>query len=190
MLDHLRSFALFSLAEQNYLRLEAMDLFERCLTEGCPDYLTAFIEQQLTQEPPRIELLQDVAQDLHQRLLGLREYHFDVRDRVLRTLRNDFQVDLSDIAPSDALARYHLLNPEHVLQYACNQNPHLKSRDQYMLRKILEASLDMASQLSADIEMTEDLFSFVMDWSDGLSTTAARRYWLHTWEASPHSMIQ
>src|SRR5262245_38004075 len=98
MLDDFHSLGLFSLAEQHYLRLEAMDLFERCLTEGKPDCLQAFFEQQISQEPPRLQLLRDIAEDLHQRLLSLREYHFDVRDRVMRSLHDDFKVDITPLA--------------------------------------------------------------------------------------------
>jgi hypothetical protein len=189
MLDRLKSLGLFSLTEHHYLRLEAMDLFERGLTEGCADYLMAFVEQQITQEPPRLELLQEIAEDLHQRLLGLRESHFDVRDRVLQTLRNDFQVDLTHIAPPDAVNQYHLLNLDQVLSYALIQNPQLNLQDQYIVRKILEASLDMASQLSADVEMTQGLFAYIVDWADGLSVAIARHYGVHFWAASPRSLI-
>ena len=189
MLDRLKSFGLFSLAEHHYLRLEAMDLFERGLTEGCADYLMAFVEQQITHEPPRLELLQEIAEDLHQRLLALRESHFDVRDRVLQTLRNDFQVDLSQIAPADAVNKYHLLNLDHILHYALNQNPQLSLQDRFLLRKILEASLNMASQLSADVEMTQGLFVYIMDWADGLSVATARHYDIHFWASHPRYLI-
>jgi len=189
MLEHLKSLGLFSLAELNYLRLEAMDLFERCLTEGSPDYLLAFIEQQIVQEPPRIDLLNEVAEDLHQRLIGLREYHFDVRDRVLRTLRADFQVDLSPIAPPNALNKYHLLDLDAATQLVRQQNPQLTNREHVLLRSVLEASLEMASQLNDDVSMTEYLFLYVLDWADGLNTTATQQYWLQEWEASPRTII-
>jgi hypothetical protein len=189
MLDHFRSLGLFSLAELNYLRLEAMDLFERCLTEGSPDHLMSFIEQQIVQEPPRLDLLNDVAEDLHQRLLGLREYHFDVRDRVLRTLRLDFQVDLTPLAPPDALAQYHLMDVDAAIQLLHQQNPQLSPREHDLLRQVLEASFEMASQLYHDVEMTETLFLYVLDWADGLSATAAQQFWLQEWETSPRTII-
>jgi hypothetical protein len=172
---------LFELAEGNYLRLEAMDLFERCLTEGVPDYLLSFIEQQIAQEPPRVDLLRDVAEDLHQRLLGLREYHFDVRERVLRTLRDDFHLDLAPIAPPNALEKYHLLEAEHVVSFLRQQNPHITRQDEFALRKLVEASVEMAAQLYDDVVMTEEIFLYVMDWLDGLNATFARRFWADDW---------
>jgi hypothetical protein len=189
MLDQLKSFGLFSLAELNYLRLEAMDLFERCLTEGSPDYLLAFIDHQLAQDPPRLDLLQEMAEDLHQRLLGLREYHFDVRDRVMCTLRSDFQVDLSQIAPPNALERYHLLQVGEVLRHVQQQNPRLSSHEQSLLRKVLEASFEMAAQLYDDMEMTEELFFYITDWVDALNVTSAQRIWLRDWESAPRNLI-
>ncbi|MEO8606695.1 MAG: hypothetical protein ABI690_02345 [Chloroflexota bacterium] len=183
------AFELFALAEHNYLRMEAMDLFERCLTEGCPDYLNAFIEQQIIEEPPRIDLLQQVAEDLHQRLLGLREYHFDVRNQVLQTLQKDFQVNLSTIAPPDALEQYHLLSSDQVLRHACEQNPRLTVQEQALLRKVLDSSLDMAAQLHDDKAMTESILDSILDWTDGLSVTAARHYGLHSWESKSGHFI-
>lgn len=189
MLNHMNAHGLFAFAEHNYLRLEAMDLFERCLTEGSPDFLMAFIEQQLTENPPRLELLEQVAEDLHQRLLGLREYHFEVRNRMLQTLRNDFQVDLGEIAPPDALDQYHQLTPEQILQQVHKQNPRLSTQEKTVLRRVIDASLDMAKQLYHDKEMTEGFLDVIWDWTDGLSVIVARHYGLHSWEAQTRNFI-
>jgi hypothetical protein len=174
---------LFLLAELSYLRSEAMDLFERCLTEGVPDYLMGFIEEQIAQDPPRLDVLRELAEDLHQRLLGLREYHFDVREQVLRTLRDDFHIDLSPLAPANALERYHMLELDRVMGFLHEQNPALTRKDQFLLRKMVEASLEMASQLHEDVVMTQELFFCVMDWADGLSATIARQFWFDDWLA-------
>lgn len=189
MLDDANVHGLFSLAESNYLRLEAMDLFERCLTEGNPDLLVNFIEQQIAQDPPRLDVLHDVAEDLHRRLLSLREYHFDVREQVLRTLRTDFQVDMSPIAPAHMLHTYHLLELGDVIEFLRKQNSQLTRRDYTMVRKMLEASLEMAGQLYDDVVMTEELLYFVMDWIDGLNAAAARRSWLNEWEVDDRPVI-
>ncbi len=183
MLNYVNGLELLALAEQNYLRLEAMDLFERCLTEGCPDYLFAFIEEQILVDPPRLDLLHQVAEDLHQRLLGLRENHFDLRNQVLQTLQNDFQVNLAVFSPADALDQYHLLSSDLIVKQVCEQNPRLTLQDQSLLRKRLESSLGMAAQLYEDKAMTEGLLDYILDWTDGLSVTLARRgYGLRPWE--------
>jgi hypothetical protein len=182
MLDNLRALGLFSFAEQSYLRSEAMDLFERCLTEGKPDCLQAFIEQQILLEPPRLQLLRDISEDLHQRLLSLREYHFDVRDRVMRALREDFKVDMTPLAPSNALESYHQLSLDDAVQTICEQNPGLSEQDAVLLRNMLDASLEMAAQLYGDIAMTDHLHAYILDWLNGLNAMVVRRSWAGGWE--------
>jgi hypothetical protein len=169
----------FSFAELNYLRLEAMDLFERCLNEGQTLPLEAFVEQQISQEPPRLELLREVAEDLHQRLLALRENHFNVRERVLRTLRDDFSLDLSPLIPLNALESYHRLNLDEAIGFLSQQMP-LADKDESALRIALDASLGTAEQVHRDVVMTERLYDYVMDWLMGLNATMVRRFWSDT----------
>jgi len=185
MLDDLRALGLFSFAEHSYMRAEAMDLFERCLTEGKPDCLQAFIEQQLLHEPPRLQLLQDIAEDLHQRLLSLREYHFDVRDRVLRALRDDFKVDITPLVPSNAVESYHLMQLADAVQSIRAQNTNLTDQDTVLLNNMLEASLEIAAQLQGDIAMTEHLYRYIVDWLNGLHVISARRAWTEHWDQKP-----
>lgn len=178
MYDDFKNLGLFSLAELNYLRLEAMDLFERCLTEGKPEYLQAFIEKQISQDPPRLELLRELEEDLHQRLLYLRESHFDVRDRVMRTLREDFQVDVSPLLPAKALENYHRLNTNDLIAYLRRQNLNLTDQEETLVRKLIETSVDIAAQLADDVRMTEYLYHYVVEWSAALNAAAARRLWI------------
>jgi len=159
------------------LRLEAMELFDRCLANGSPDTLLAFIEAQIIQNPPRLDVLRDLAEDLHQRLLGLREDHFGVRERVLRAMRDDFRVDLSPLTPANALATYHCLDPEAVIRFLRRHNPRLTRQEERLARRLLEPSLTTAAQIHSDVQMTEALFACVMDWMDGLNTVIARHLW-------------
>jgi len=182
MLDDFRALGLFSFAEHSYLRSEAMDLFERCLTEGKPDCLQSFIEQQILLEPPRLQLLRDVSEDLHQRLLSLREYHFDVRDRVMRALRDDFKVDITPLAPANALESYHQLSLDNAVQTIRQQNPNLTDQDAVLLHNMLEASVEMAAQLHGDIAMTDHLHAYILDWLNGLNAMVVRRSWTGGWE--------
>lgn len=176
MLDQYMEHGLFSLAELNQLRLEAMHLFEQGLTNGDASALVTFIEAQLLHEPPRLQLLHDLADDLQQRLLSLKAYHFDVRDRVVRTFSEQYSVDLSPIMPPDALARYHLLTSEEVLEYARSHSA-IAQADMALLRKMVDASLQMAAQLNNDVHITTQLHTLVLDWLEGMNATVARRYW-------------
>ena len=166
----------FSFAELNYLRMEAMDRFERCLTEGRSHPLESFVEEQLAQDPPRLELLREVAEDLHQRLQGLRENHFDVRGRALAALRDNFSLDLSPLIPLQDLEHYHLLDLDEALLFLREQ-ANLASQDEAVLRKMLEGSVSMAAQLHRDVQMTLNLYDYIMDWVMGLNATLVRRYW-------------
>jgi hypothetical protein len=180
MLEHFRSFNLFSMAEQNHLRTEAMTLFERCLTEGTPHYLRVFIEEQIAAD--RIEVLRDVCEDLYQRLLGLRAYHLDVYDRAQRALKQDYGVDLGAFVAADA---YYLLTLEAALAFVRQHNPTLGLQQARDARKLLEASLELAAQLQRDIHMTEELVQSITDWMDALGAALARRYWMTDREIVP-----
>jgi hypothetical protein len=165
---------LSSLAELNYMRLEAMDLFEHCLTEGKPDALQAFIDRQISQEPPRIELLREVADDLHQRLVGLHEYYLDIWERTLTTLDSDFGLKFNLRFASSPFGNFEV---EQVIEQLKTVNDEFGGYDEVMLRKLLDTSVEAALQLRADIAMTERLYVYICDWIDGLNATIARRFW-------------
>lgn len=170
----------FSYAELNYLRMEAMDLFERCLTEGNALPLEAFVERQISQTPPRVELLREIAEQLHQRLISLRENHFDLRDRTLRALRDTLRVDLSALVPLNALGDYHLLKSDDIIVELRQQYPRLTEAESHIVRKALDTSMDIAAQLYRDVELTTHLYNYVMDWVMALSAILIRRAWTLT----------
>lgn len=168
---------IFSYAELNYLRLEAMDLFERCLTEGKSTFLESFVERQISQEPPRVELLRDIAEELHQRLLTLRENHFDLRERTLRALHDTLRVDLSALVPLSALDDYHRLPADDIINSVRRQYPRLTDAEAHIIRKTLDTSMGLAAELYHDVELTEQLYDYIMDWVMGLNAMLVRRAW-------------
>jgi hypothetical protein len=177
MLDNAMGRKLFSLAELNHLRVEAMQLYEQCLTNGDDASLVDFVQRQITHEPPHLQLLRDIADDLQQRLLSLREYHFDTRERVVAALSEGYGIDITPLAPSALLERYHYLTPDEILDFARQQNPTLAADDLLLLRKMIDASLRMAAQLRNDIEFTARLYHLVLDWAEAISITLARQHW-------------
>lgn len=182
MLDGALGKRLYSVVELNHLRTEAMNIFEQCLTNGNADAMVGFIEQQLLYRPPRLQLLRDLTDDLQQRLLSLREYHFDVRDRVVRTLSESYGVDVTSLTPASELASYHTLTAASILSLVQNQTA-LSDQDLLLLRKMIEASLQMASQLHHDIELTEFMHDLAVDWVNGMSIEVVK----HNWEQHPDS---
>jgi hypothetical protein len=177
MLEPFDSSNLFAMAELNQLRAHAVDLFDRCLTEGNRAPIVAFIEKQLASDPPHLQFLREFADDLQQRLLSLRAYHFDVRKNVVQTLAEDYGVDITPLAPADALDRYHLLNPPQVLAYVREHGKAVTGKDSILLGKLLEVSIKAAERLHRDITLTAELQNLVLDWFEAHSSTMGRRNW-------------
>lgn len=185
MRDRMMQKKLFAMTEHNHLRLEAIQLYENCLTQGDLTMMIDFVERQIVHDPPRLQLLRDIAEDLQQRLLSLREYHFDVRERVVSTLEDSFQVNIASLAPQAELDRYHHLSPDDILDVVQQHNPTLEKKDLLLIRKMVDASLQMAGQFHNDIQLTTQLYHLVLDWTEAMSVTVARQYWPDNTFSSP-----
>ncbi|MCZ7545329.1 MAG: hypothetical protein M5R40_18220 [Anaerolineae bacterium] len=167
-------FGLREIAEYSQLRIRATELLDRCLIEGNPEQMWAFVEQLIAHEPPRLQLLRELADDVQLRNLSLKEHRFDVRDRIVALFR-DYGVDITGAAPPFALDQYHLLGTDDIMNCVAQQGRTLSPKDAIMLRRAVEASLDTAAQLAADIALTERLYRHTADWLDALNTLEARR---------------
>lgn len=172
-MDDFSPMGLAALAELNYLRLEAMDLFERCLAEGRTDALENFIEQQISRDPPRLELLREVAEDLSQRLLGLREYRYDILERAWRMISEEFDMLVEHIGQPEAIETLDFS----AIERDNRLSDQLSHEERVLVRKMLDASRETAAQLGSDIVMTERLYRYLLDWVDGLSVVYMQRYW-------------
>ena len=168
--------SMFSLAAFQTLRIEALDLFDRSLAEGKLEYLERFLELQVAQEPPSLELLSQIAEDVHQRLLVLRQRHFDARDAMRLALEHQFGFDLSPFLAVDPL-EYHRLNIEQVLNFASPQLTHLSDENRQILRQMLQEALISATRLFEEISVAEYLYRYLMDWLMALHITSARGAW-------------
>jgi hypothetical protein len=173
-----------AMAELNQLRSQAFDIFDRCLAENNPAPIIAFIEKQVTDDPPHIPLLRDFADGLHQRLLSLKVYHFDVRDNVIKAFTNDYGINITPLLPANALDQYHLLDTLKVLEFAQAKGKDLTEKDMLMLGKLLEASVKAAARLQIEISLTTELQNMVNDWLAALNATVGRRYWSEADSAS------
>ncbi len=185
MLDNFSPLALLAMAELTQLRAQALDLFDRCLVEGNTAPIIAFVEHQVTNDPPQLQLLRDFSEDIQQRLLSLRAYHYDVRKNVVMTFAEDYKVDITPIVPPGELDRYHLVEPDQIMAYAQVQGALFSEQDTILLRKLLEAAVKTAARLYSDIRLTTELQALVLDWFDALSTTVGRRYWANGSNETP-----
>ena len=168
---------LFSLAAMNTLRLEAMDLLDRALTERKPALLECFVERQLSQENPPLDLLSQIAEDVHHKLIALRQSHFEVRDDALNVVRREFNVELSPLVPPQTLEHYHLLRLEDAMCYVTMQNARLTEDERERLNNTLQASLETARRLHEDIVTAERLYDYINDWLVGLQVANLRSTW-------------
>ncbi len=177
------SLALVAMAELSQLRTQALDLFDRCLAERNPAPILSFIERQVMGDPPHLPLLREFASGLQQRLISLHAYHYDVRDKVTKTFA-DYGVDITPFLPTNALADFHRINTEKVLEYA-KQKATLPGKDLLLLTKLLEASVQTTERLHSEIAMTTELQDVALDWLDALSATVGRRYWSESSSTNP-----
>lgn len=167
---------MFTLANFHTLRIEALDLFDRSLSENKLDYLERFIEMQVAQEAPPLELLSQIAEDVHQRLLNLRQRHFDERDEIRRTVEIQFGVDLTPFLPVDPL-EYHRLNIEAVLNLSGAQQAALSEEKRLMLQQTLQDALLTGAKLYEEMSVAEYLHSYLTDWLMALHIISVRGSW-------------
>jgi hypothetical protein len=152
----------------NTLRIEAMSLFERSFKDGAPDKLLAFVEAQIMQEPPPVQLLHEIAEDLHRRLQALRRLQFELRAHTLATLRDNFGINLAPVLP---LSGYDpRLSADVIIAGLLPGDV----PDEVALRKTLDIAYEASLRVTDDILMVEGMYDFLVDWANALSTKIAR----------------
>lgn len=166
-----------SLIELDQLRVEALDLYDRCLVENNPMQVIQFIERQLTHTPPRIQLLRHIADDVQHRLFSLREYHFDLREKIINTFDDIYNVDVTPLMPPDQLEAFHTVAPQTFLDYAIMQGLEIDSQEKMLLLEMIQTSREIASQLQSDIQLTSTVHTMIQEWINALSATTARKGW-------------
>jgi hypothetical protein len=167
---------LFSLATFQTLRLEALDLFDRSLAESRPELLEHFLEYQVAQKPPPLELLSQIAEDVHQRLLSLRQRHFDARDEMRLMLQRQYALDLTPFLPNDPV-EYHRLNLEAAMNFFAQAQPPLSEESSRILREMLEEALSSAAAQHAEMALADRLYTYIMDWLMALHVVTVRGAW-------------
>jgi hypothetical protein len=175
---------LFSYGDLNTLRLEALNLFERCLRDGTPSALLRFIEHQIAKEPPPVQLLTEIAEELHRRLQTLRQLQFDLRAHTLHSLRHEFGIDLSPLFPLNGFD--HQMSVDSVFERLLPNG----APDELALRHTLETAFEASGHVVEDILMVESLYNFLTDWTLALSVRAAREAAVESAFFSPQTKLQ
>jgi hypothetical protein len=164
--DHLAA------AEYHILRREAVETLEHCLLRGEDGEFIAFMEAQIATHPPRLNLLRDIAGELLLRLLTLRQQRLDVCARVIGALRTDYGLDMTHCC-ADSPERYARISVDDLLIYAESSLSDEARQDLPLIRAMVQASVEAVRQLSADIELTEQLHNTLGDWLLGLSSRSS-----------------
>jgi hypothetical protein len=174
----------YSFSDLNTLRIEAMSLFERCVKDGTPARLLAFIETQIAEDPPPVQLLREIADDLHRRLQSLRQLQFELRAHTLHTLRDNFGVDLAPLLPLSGF------DPQMSVDVIVGRLLLDGAPDEMSLRLTLETAFESSLRVTDDILMVEGLYEFLTDWATALGVHRARVSWIEGAFDSPPSMLQ
>lgn len=173
----------FLYSDLNTLRIEAMSIFERSMMDGTPARLLAFIEAQIAQDPPPVQLLHEIADDLHRRLQSLRQLQFDLRVHMLNTLRENFGIDLAPMLSVNGLDPH--LSVDVILARLLPEG----TPDELSLRHMLETTFEASRNVTDDILMVEGMYNFLTDWATALSVNRARGSWIEDSFISPPSRL-
>ncbi len=174
MMDESEHDQALPMVELNALRMEAMAIYERCLAESSAASFQRFLERTLTQLPPPVALLNEISDDLFQRLQTLRQTEFDLRDRLISGIQTDYAVELSGVLPLRDLDHLAQIQPG-VL--AAPLLPLLSAVQHRAVVQALEEARQAAARLSTQRHLTHLLYDDVMTWATALHVVAVRGYW-------------
>lgn len=162
-------------AQVDAIRNEAIERYERCLEEATLYHFQHFVEYHLVHHSAQLDLFFNLADDLQQRLLALRGYHFDVRNRVLQLFLSMYQTDISPLVPADEWEDYHLTNPSVLIDCVRQQGNDLSPQEEAILLDVIQSSINACAQLYRDITLTEQLLFLLEDWLDAYKVVAVRQ---------------
>jgi hypothetical protein len=162
------------MVEINALRMEAMAIYERCLTDSGLSLFERFLERQLITHPPPVALLNEISDDLFQRLQSLRQAQFEVREGLLEATAQRFHIELAELLPLRDLDHLADMTPERV---AAGMSELLPVNERLALVATLEEARGTATRLATQRALTEQLYKSVMDWATALHVVAIREHW-------------
>jgi hypothetical protein len=162
----------FNFDDIQFLRQEAIDLYERALTDQDVAPMLQFLQKHLAQNPPPVQLFREMSDELHQRLIALREQYFETRNRLLHKIKLRYDVDLTPlVAPPPEM--FLQLPIDEWANIICAQKP-LDKDGEAKLRKLLKASHNISAQVFNDVQITETLHQYIVDWLMALGAENAR----------------
>ena len=178
MLDKSAVLELMALAEKNVVCSEAVDLLDRCLAERSSRLLEEFMQRHMLNNPASIDVLQDLAESVHQHMIALQESLFDIRAEMLKSLQDQFKIDLSPLVPLELIEDYDALELDEALAFVVSQYPHLADSDLVIICHVMHNAVSRAGQITQSLKLVRQILEYIFDWSEALSVFVVKAYWL------------
>lgn len=189
MLDKAAVMELLAIAEKNGARSEVAELLEGCLAEQSSLRLESFIQHNVLTNDSPVNVLQDLAESVHQHMIALQESLFELRSTMLQSLNENCHVDLVQLAPADLIEDYYNLELDEALAFVATRYPHLTDSELVTVCHILHNSVHRAGEITHSIRLVRQMLEYVFDWAEALSISAVQDYWHFTQKQSPHTRV-
>ena len=177
MLDRSAVLELMALAEKNVACSEAVDLLDRCLAERSSRLLEDFMQRHMLNNPASIDVLQDLAESVHQHMIALQESLFDIRTDMLKSLQDHYKIDLTPLVPLELIEDYNALELDEALAFVVSQYPHLADTDLVIICHTLHNAVSRAGQITQSLKLVRQILDYIFDWSEALSVFVVKSYW-------------
>lgn len=177
MLDRSAVLELMALAEKNVVCSEAIDLLDRCLAERSSRVLEDFMQRHMLANPASIDVMQDLAESVHQHMIALQQSLFDIRADMLKSLSVQFNVDLAPLIPLDLIEEYSTLELDEALAFVTARYPLLTDADLVVICHSLHNAVSRASQIMQSLILVREILDYIFDWSEALSVFVVKAYW-------------
>ncbi len=178
MLDKSAVLELMALAEKNVVCSEAVDLLDRCLAERSSRLLEEFMQRHMLNNPASIDVLQDLAESVHQHMIALQESLFDIRAEMLKSLQHQFKIDLATLVPLELIEDYDAVELDEALAFVVSQYPHLADSDLVIICHVMHNAVSRAGQITQSLKLVRQILEYIFDWSEALSVFVVKAYWL------------
>ena len=190
MLDKSFLLELMALADKNVACSEAVDLLDRCLAERSSTLIEQFVHRQMVTNPASIDVLQDLAESVHQHMIALQESLFEIRSGMLKSLKDHFQIELAPLVPLDLIAEYHVLELDEALAFVTSRYPHLTDGDLVSVCHTMHNAVLRAEQIIQSILLVREILEFIFDWSEALGINTIQAYWRMGYPSTRPTMLQ
>ena len=177
LMDKAAVLELMALAEKNVVCSEAVELLDRCLAERSTTLFEQFMQRHMLSNPASIDVLQDLAESVHQHMVALQQSLFDIRANMLRTLEQQFKIDLTPLVPLELIEDYDGLQLDEALAYVVSQYPHLADNDLVMICHTLHNGVYRAGQITQSIVLVRQILNYIFDWAEAMSVFVVKSYW-------------